>query len=175
MSINENQKSTREYKVYIHRLKTEEIVSKDHYYAYYRDIWALRKRAQYHGQCRCPKPKLWLCDGDCLVCEFRSAGDTLSLDYAIEDSDGNQKSWLDSLADDSPDAQSIMESEELLEALHLILDELNADEQRICQLIMEGRSERDIAATLGIPRNTYTYRRDKIFQFLRESLGPYYL
>ena len=82
MKANENQKSTREYKVYIHRLKTWVDVTEEQYYAYYRDIWATRKRAQAHGRCMCPKTKIWMCDGDCLVCEFRAAGDTLSLDYA---------------------------------------------------------------------------------------------
>lgn len=45
-----NQKSTREYKVYIHRLKTWVEVTEEQYYAYYRDIWATRKRAQAHGR-----------------------------------------------------------------------------------------------------------------------------
>ncbi len=64
MKTNENQKPTREYKVYIHRLKTWVEVTEEQYYAYYRDIWATRKRAQAHGQCMCPKSKTWMCDGD---------------------------------------------------------------------------------------------------------------
>ena len=51
MKNSENQKSTREYKVYIHRLKTWVEVTEEQYYAYYRDIWATRKRTQAHGQC----------------------------------------------------------------------------------------------------------------------------
>ena len=90
MKTNENQKSTREHKVYIHRLKTWVEVTEEQYYAYYRDIWATRKRAQAHGQCMCPKSKTWMCDGDCLVCEFRAAGDNLSLDYTVEDGEGNR-------------------------------------------------------------------------------------
>lgn len=175
MSIDANQKSNREYKVYIHRLKTWVPVTKEQYHTYYRDIWATRKRAQSHGQCMCPKSKTWLCDGDCLVCEFRSAGDNLSLDYEIHDGEGNQKSWLDDLVDESPDAQSIMEDRELLEALYQKLEELDPDGQRICRLIMAGKSERDIASELGIPRNTFTYRRDKLFLVLREFLESYYI
>ena len=114
MKTNENQKSTRGYKVYIHRLKTWVEVTEEQYYAYYRDIWATRKRAQAHGQCMCPKSKTWMCDGDCLACEFRAAGDNLSLDYTVEDGEGNQKSWADDLPDDTPNAQSIMEDRELL-------------------------------------------------------------
>lgn len=131
-------------------------VTEEQYYAYYRDIWATRNRAQAHGQCMCPKSKTWTCDGDCLVCEFRSAGDNLSLDYTVEDSEGNQKSWADDLQDDTPDAQSILEDCELLCALYQKLQELDPECRRICELIMEGKSERDIASTLGISRNTYT-------------------
>ena len=101
MKNSENQKSTREYKVYIHHLKTWVEVTEEQYYAYYRDIWATRKRTQAHGQCMCPKSKTWMCDGDCLACEFRAAGDNLSLDYTVEDGEGNQKSWADDLQDDT--------------------------------------------------------------------------
>ena len=44
----------------------------------------IRSRRQYHGQCCCPKQYLWKCDGDCDVCEYRAAGDNLSLDYETE-------------------------------------------------------------------------------------------
>ena len=151
MKTNENQKSTREYKVYIHRLKTWVEVTEEQYYAYYRDIWATRKRAQTHGQCMCPKSKTWMCDGDCLACEFRAAGDNLSLDYTVEDGEGNQKSWADDLPDDTPNAQSIMEDRELLCALYQKLQELDPEGRRICELIMEGKSERDIAVKFFIP------------------------
>lgn len=77
MKTNKNQKSTREYKVYIHRFKTWVEVTEEQYYTYYRDIWATRKRTQAHGQCMCPKSKTWMCDGNCLACEFRAAGDNL--------------------------------------------------------------------------------------------------
>ena len=173
MKTNENQKSTREYKVYLHRHKAWVEVTEEQYYAYYRDIWATRKRAQAHGQCMCPKSKIWICDGDCPTCEFRAAGDNLSLDYTVDDGEGNQRSWVDDLSDDTSNAQSIMEDRELLCALYQKLQELPSEGRRICELIMEGKSERDIASTLGISRNTYTYRRDKLLRLLREQLGMY--
>lgn len=92
MKTNENQKPTRKYKVYIHRLKFWVKVTEKQYCTDCRDIWAARKRAQVHGQCMYPESKTWMCDGDCLACEFRAAGGTLSLDYAVEKSEGNQKS-----------------------------------------------------------------------------------
>lgn len=82
----------------------------------------------------CPKSKTWMCDGDCLACEFRAAGDNLSLDYTIEDGEGNQKSWADDLQDDTPDAQSIMEDRELLCTLYQKLQELDPEGRRIDRL-----------------------------------------
>lgn len=66
-----------------------------------------------------------------------------------------------------------MEDRELLCALYQKLQELDPEVRRICELIMEGKSERDIASTQGISRNTYTYRRDKLLRILREQLGMY--
>ena len=57
--------------------------------------------------------------------------------------------------------------------LYQKLQELDPEGRRICELIMEGKSERDIASALGVSRNTYTYRRDKLLRILREQLGMY--
>ena len=43
----------------------------------------------------------------------------------------------------------------------------------ICQLIMEGKSERDCGKEMGLSRNTFVYRRDKLFQKLRSELKDY--
>ena len=43
----------------------------------------------------------------------------------------------------------------------------------ICQLIMEGKSERDCGKEMGLSRNTFVYRRDKLFKKLRSELKDY--
>ncbi len=108
MSNQENQQSTRTYKIYIHRIKTWVEVTKEQHDAYYRDIWATRKRAQSHGRCMCPKSKLWMCDGDCLACEFRAAGDKLSLDHTFENEKGKETSLIDTLVSDDASMDSIL-------------------------------------------------------------------
>ena len=173
MKSHSNQSTNREYKVYIHSTKEWVTVTEDVYRAYYRDIWATRNRAQSHGQCMCPKSKTWLCNGDCLACEFRAAGDNLSLDYTIEDDEGNEKSWSEDLRDDGPDVQTFTEERDLMNALRQTLKELDPDSRRICELIMTGKSERDIASELGISRNTYTYRRSKLFCRLKNLLKEF--
>ena len=73
---------------------------KDFYYEWYRPIWAQRKRAQAHGECVCPRSELWKCDGSCEECEFRGAGEMLSLDYSYTDKKGNEVRPVDNLEDE---------------------------------------------------------------------------
>ena len=53
------------------------------------------------------------------------------------------------------------------------LNELDPEGRLICQLIMEGKSERDCGKEMGLSRNTFVYRRDKLFQKLRSELKDY--
>lgn len=173
MKIKANQQSTRIYKVYIHRLKTWVEVTKEQHDAYYRDIWATRKRAQYHGQCMCPKSKFWMCDGDCIACEFKAAGNTLSLDYTFENKKGKETSLLDTLESDDASATSIMEEAELLIVLYQRLQELDPDGRRICELIMQGKSEREAAEDMQMARSTFKRRWNVVKELLREQLKDY--
>lgn len=63
-----------------------------------------------------------------------------------------RKSWLDDLQDDGPSAQSILEERELLDALMFKLDDLEPDGRRICELLLQDKSEREIAAIMGISK-----------------------
>ena len=99
MSKNANQ--SKQYRIYIKESKSWVDVNKEFYTNYYRDINAYRKRQQEHGRCVCPASKCYLCDMDCLTCPYAKAGDQLSLDNTISDGDGNKKSWLDDMPDES--------------------------------------------------------------------------
>jgi DNA-directed RNA polymerase specialized sigma24 family protein len=170
----ENQKQSHERKIYIKDLRKWVPVSKTDYDNYYRDINAYRRRQQEHGRCVCPASKRYLCDMDCWTCRFRKAGDVLSLDYTASDENGNEKSWLDDLADDSPNTLSIIEERELLDTLISKLDMLDPDGRRICELLLQEKSEREIAAILGISRqSTINYKKKKAFEALREILRDY--
>ena len=83
------------YRVYIRKINTWVDVTKEQYYAYYRDVWATRKREQFYGRCRCPKSKMWICDGDCLSCAFHATGEIASLDSTFEDDEGNSTSQIE--------------------------------------------------------------------------------
>ena len=92
----------------------------------------------------------------------------------MNDEDGNEKSWLDDLPDDGPSAQSILEERELLDALVCKLNELEPDGRRICELLLQDKTEREIAAIMGISQqSTINYKKKKAFEMLRELLRDY--
>lgn len=174
MPNQDNQNQPSERAIYLKNLHQWVPVSKTDYDDYYRDINAYRRRQQEHGRCVCPASKRYLCDMDCCNCRYRKGGDELSLDYTIADEDGNEKSWLDDLPDDGPSAQSILEERELLDALMRKLNELEPDGRRICELLLQEKSEREIAAIMGISQqSTINYKKRKAFETLRELLRDY--
>jgi DNA-directed RNA polymerase specialized sigma subunit len=164
---------SKEYRIYIKESKSWVDVNKEFYTNYYRDINSYRKRQQEHGRCVCPASKRYLCDMDCMTCPYAKAGDQLSLDNTVSDGEGNEKSWLDDMPDESVAIAELMEDAELLRALYAKLNELDPEGRLICQLIMEGKSERDCGKEMGLSRNTFVYRRDKLFQKLRSDLKDY--
>lgn len=166
MSNQANQNQPVERAIYLKDLHQWVQVSKADYDNYYRDINAYRRRQQEHGRCVCLASKRYLCDMDCWTCRFRKAGDELSLDYTVTDEDGNEKSWLDDLPDDGPSAQSVLEERELLDTLLCKLDELDPDGRRICELLLQDKSEREIAAIMGISQQSTFDQRVKGRPFL---------
>ncbi|MDJ0304729.1 ECF-type sigma factor [Dehalobacter sp.] len=155
MTNQANQSQTRIYKIYLPHEKQWVEVTETQYYAYYRDIWAIRKHAQKHRQCICPKSKLWICDGDCAMCEYHAAGNTVSLDAPMENADGEEFSLLDTLEDPTNSFADVLMDRLLLEQLLNELEERDPEGKRICELIMEGQSEREAAVTLNMARSTF--------------------
>ena len=171
MANKDNQ--SKQYRIYIKEFKSWVDVNKEFYTNYYREINAYRRCQQEHGRCVCPASKRYLCDMDCLTCPYAKAGDQLSLDNTISDGDGNEKSWLDNMPDESAAIAEVLEDAELLRALYAKLNELDPEGRLICQLIMEGKSARDCGKEMGLSRNTFVYRRDKLFKKLRSELKDY--
>ena len=139
MANKDNQ--SKQYRIYIKESKSWVDVNKEFYTNYYRDINAYRKRQQEHGRCVCPASKRYLCDMDCMTCPYVKAGDQLSLDNTVSDGEGNEKSWLDDMPDESAAIAELMEDAELLRALYAKLNELDPEGRLICQLIMDGEVE----------------------------------
>ncbi len=142
-------------KIYIRSTKQWVPVTEEVYREYYRPVWRTQKDAQKSGQCICPKDKLWVCDGDCTVCEYHTTGNTVSLDAPMENADGEKFSLLDTLEDPTSSFADVLVDRLLLEQLLDELEERDPEGKRICELIMEGQSEREAAVTLNMARSTF--------------------
>ena len=134
------------------------------------DRWRtnLRKREQYHHRCMCKRKDWWLCDGMCQDCEFHAAGDTLSLDAALDDESGN--SLLDMLPITDYEMSAILEKQfarQILKELLVMLPEA----AKIGELRELGLNDEAIAEQIGIKRTTFRSRIDKARKTLREKYG----
>lgn len=59
-----------QYRIYIKSTREWVEVPEETYKEHIRYFDTFRKRQQSRGECACPKSRFWLCDGDCLTCEF---------------------------------------------------------------------------------------------------------
>lgn len=132
---------------------------------------ATRKARQRAGACCIPYKKSYQCDGWCDDCQYRcvpkDAPQLLSIDLELEMAQENGIS-RSSLLCDALTTETNIDSV----ILSSLLDELKrTDEEsyRILMFIAEGLSERESAKLLGIPKNTYVYRRDKLLKALRQK------
>ena len=117
----------------------------------------------------CPKSKLWLCDGDCLICKFRAPGDNLSLDLSFENEDGEEYSLLGKLADQSASIDDIVTDQTMLDMLFTRLGEIMPEARCIGDLRLAGLSDAEIADEIGIPRTTFLYRLKKAKELLQNE------
>lgn len=150
------------YRIYLKATREWVEVSEEVYKEHTRFHDAFRKRHQSHGQCVCPKNKFWLCDADCLTCEFRRAGDHISLDYTTENEDGDTCSPLDALADTAPSIEDVICDKAELDQLFARLNELMPEAQEIGKLRQKGLTDEAIAKVIGIKRTTFRSRLEKV-------------
>ena len=169
MANNANQSKT--YRIYLKATKEWVEVPEEFYREQTSYYDTFRNKAQYHGQCICPKSKFWLCDGDCFNCEFRRAGDMLSLDYENENEDGDTCSPLDSVPDPAPLMADVVADKLLLEQLIQRLRELDPEADLILQMLGEEKSDRSIAEKLGRPQRTFARQMQRYRNELRKVRG----
>ena len=61
----------------------------------------------------------------------------------------------------------------LLEELFKVLEELDPNSQRICGLLMEGHSKREIARIMSIPQSSFEYQFKKLMASLKSRLESF--
>ena len=154
-------------RIYIKKERRWVEVEPEFYTEYMRSCDRTRHRMQAHGRCTCPRRQFWLCDEDCLACEFRRAGDVLSLDYELSGEGDDALTMLDNLENPTPNVEDIVaEFDELSRLLHR-LAEVMPEAIRVGILREQGLSESAIAAELGIPRTTLRSRLAKAREQLK--------
>jgi len=147
--------------------------SEEVYRAYKRPAWAERKRKEREMRCldkignRCTK--------SCRECDLERAekglppieriSSVLSLDKFTED--GFESA-------DVVDVAEFVADKLLLEELFASLEGLDPENRRIMELFSIGKSERDIAADIGISQKAINKRKTKLFAQLRDCLKDFF-
>ena len=162
MNINDKNR-----KIYIKSTKEWVPVTKDFYKDYCRETYNHRRREQRHGRCSLPRGKWWLCDTDCLNCEFYSGSGQLSLDAEMGD---DSATLADLVLHTDVTPESIVMDKALLNALYRELEALDPEGRRICELLSR-LSEREAAEEMGMSRSTFKRRWAKVQARLANRLG----
>ncbi|MCH3988139.1 MAG: bacterio-opsin activator [Lachnospiraceae bacterium] len=166
MKTNDNQSK----RIYDKTTKQWYEIPEDQYREYDRSRTALRKRMQYRGECFCPRSKWWLCDGNCLDCEFHN-NTTVSLDDPLPDGDGT---LADYVPDDAPLIEEVLSEKAELDQLFARLQELMPEAKRIGELREEGLSDEAIADIIGIKRTTFLSRLKKAKEKLAKEFPDWF-
>ncbi|NMC34257.1 MAG: sigma-70 family RNA polymerase sigma factor [Veillonellaceae bacterium] len=157
-----------ETKQYYLTIEGQEVtVTEEVYRAYKRPIWAEHKRNDRQKLCQVSDGKggLKRCTEDCSKCSRTKEGSFLSID-------GLEEAGY-SVEDRSQDVAEIVAEKMLLEELFMTLEELDPNSHRICELLMEGRSKREIARLMSIPQSSFEYQFKKLMASLRDRLENY--
>ena len=116
------------------------------------------------GACRCTYGKIWMCDGDCLLCKFHSAGRLLSYEKAVEENGDHHAAPC---ADHAAMSEARIDNHAILKRL----SEVFPDALEVGRLIVDGNSERKALEILGIKRTTYRSRLKKAEEALCREFG----
>lgn len=164
----------KQFYIYLRSTKERVPVTEQEFKDYYRDINSFRKRQERHGKCVCPSYKRLDCDMDCETCPFRRAGDSLSLNYTVTDDEGNEKPWLDDLADDKALFEDIISDEVELNRLFSRITEIMPQAIEIGILRQSGLTERNIEQQIGVPRKTTSDRIKRLKKILEKEFPEFF-
>lgn len=157
MANKENQSKTETRRIYIRSQRRWQEVSEEVYQEHTRFHDTYRHRMQDRGLCCCPRNKWWICDADCLTCEYRNADVIASLDAPIGE-EGDDLILMDTIADESVAVSELASDRIVLEQLFKRLADLMPEAENIGKLRMQGLSDEAIAKEIGIPRTTFLSR-----------------
>lgn len=164
MPINDNQETTTE--PYIPIDGQEITVTENTYRTYKRAEWTEHKRKEREKRCVISNGRggTKRCTDDCSKCNKQRTGSVLSLDKFTDD--GFEMA-------DTVDLAELVADKLLFEELYAALEELDPDNRRIMELFSIGKSEREIAADIGLSQKAINKRKTKLFAQLQERLKDF--
>nr|WP_325295412.1 sigma-70 family RNA polymerase sigma factor [uncultured Oscillibacter sp.] len=141
--------------IYIRTTGEKIPVSREVRDACYGEAARIRMREQADGHCLCPQSEVWVCDGDCLICEHRRFGDLISLDVPV--SEDGEDTLLNVVPSDAPSIESVIADRDLLDRLFARLRELDPDADTMIAMWQDDYkvSDRAIAKALGRPQRAF--------------------
>ncbi len=157
MPINENTSKNNTRRIYNRSQRRWQEVPEEVYQEYTRFHDTYRHRMQGRGLCSCPRNKWWVCDADCLTCEYRNADVIASLDSPIGEDD-DDLTLMDTIADDSVVVSELATDRIVLEQLFKRLADMMPEAENIGRLRLQGLSDKQISREIGIPRTTFLSR-----------------
>lgn len=162
MKINDNQQAIAPRYIEIDGQQTP--VTEEVYRAYKRPAWAEHKRKEREKRCVISDGRggSKRCNDDCGKCDKQRTGSVLSLDKFAQ-----EKGFEPA---DTVDIAELIADKLLYEELDRVLEELDPDNRRIMELFSIGKSEREIAANIGLSQKAINKRKTKLFAQLRERL-----
>ena len=111
---------------------------------------------------------------DCETCPFRRAGDSLSLNYTVKDDEGNERSWLEDLADNNALVEDLVADGVELNRLFARITEIMPQAIEIGVLRQNGLTERKIEQQTGVPRKTTADRIKRLKKILEKEFPEYF-
>jgi hypothetical protein len=136
----------------------------------YHSRWVAKERYQARRDHRCGSDNYSKCNGDCGHCIHQIPGDVLYIDSVISTDRDHAEDG--DFGFDIPDARAAFEDrvidELMLASLLKDLDGIMPDGGRIFSLIAHGFTERQVADNLGISQSTLNYRKNKLFDYIRQ-------
>jgi len=153
-------------KRYIHINGKQITVTEESYRAYKRPAWAEHKRKEREKRCVISNGKggTKRCTSDCSKCDKQRTGSVLSLDKFAEDG-------FD--VADTIDISELVADKLLFKELYKALEELDPENRRIMKLYAVGKSEREIADTIGLSQKSINNRKKKLFALLQKRLKDF--
>lgn len=157
MAINENTSKNNTRRIYIRSQHRWQEVPEDVYQEHTRFHDTYRHKMRDRGLCCCPRSKWWICDSDCLTCEYYNKDIIPPLDSTIREEE-DELTLMDTIADESVSVSELATDRIVLEQLFKLLTELMPEATDIGKLRMQGFSDEVIAKAIGIPRTTFLSR-----------------